>query len=362
MPLYMEVVEWREDTGHELVHRFEPGGEIKLGAQLVVTENQWALFFKDGHALDLFETGRHILSTRNVPLLVEIFKLPYGGTSPFRADVYFVSKKTFVDQRWGTRDPVVFRDPQFDMVRLRANGRFAVHVSEPRRVVNTLVGTLGRYTTEDIQDYLREIIVARLNDTLGELAIPLVELPRMYDEVALELRNRVAEDFAALGLALQNLVVSAITPPDDVAAAIDERAGMAAVGMAGNYLGFKAARALGDAATSGGGAGGTAAEGMGLGVGAGLGMVVPGMLRDLMRGGGPGPSTPGSPSAGPQPSPAGPTGSAPVISCADCGTVAPAGSRFCPGCGHTLGTADCGACHVPLPPGARFCPRCGNKV
>ncbi|MDQ7086637.1 MAG: SPFH domain-containing protein [Acidobacteriota bacterium] len=124
MGLSIEVIEWREESGTEIVHRFEPGGEIKFGAQLVVTENQWAVFFRNGHALDVFETGRHTLDTANIPLLVEVLKIPFGGKTPFRADTYFVSKKTFTDLRWGTRDPVVFRDPEFDMVRLRAHGRY----------------------------------------------------------------------------------------------------------------------------------------------------------------------------------------------------------------------------------------------
>lgn len=358
MSLFIEVIEWREETGQELVHRFEPGGEIKLGAQLVVTENQWAMFFKDGRALDLFETGRHVLSTKNIPLLIELTKLPYGGTSPYRADVYFVAKKTFLDLKWGTRDPVVFKDPQFDMVRLRAHGRYAVKVAEPRRLVNTLVGTLGRFTTADIEDYLREVVVARLNDALGDLAIPLLELPRMYDEVAVELRERVAADFAGLGLELQNLVVTAITPPDEVSKVIDERSGMAAVGLQGNYLAYKAARAMGDAAQGAGdGAGAGAAAGMGVGVGAGLGMAVPGMMREALAAG----TRPGAaaPAPGGAPVPPVPPGATTGSFCAACGAATPAGARFCPGCGRALGAAACGRCHAPLPAGARFCPQCG---
>ena len=361
MSLYIEVIEWRQDDGTEIVHRFEPGGEIKWGAQLTVTENQWAVFFRDGKALDTFGPGRYTLETKNIPLLVEALKIPFGGKSPFRADVYFVARKTFPDLRWGTKDPVVFRDPEFDMVRLRAHGKYAIRVADPRKMVNTLVGTMGRYTTEDIQEYLRGIIVARLNDVLGEAKIPLLDMPSQYDELALMLRGRVEEDFAGLGLAVDNLVIGAITPPEEVAQVIDERAGMAAAGMRGSYVGFKAARAMGDAAKGGAGGGGAATEGMGLGVGAGLGMAIPGMMREALGGGG------GGGAAGTATAPGGPSGSGGPATetglyCASCGARVPPDSRFCPQCGKPLAATKCAKCGAVPPPGAKFCPQCGNPL
>jgi membrane protease subunit (stomatin/prohibitin family) len=352
VPLTIEVIEWRQDAGREIVHRFEPGGEIKLGAQLTVTENQWAVFFRDGKALDVFEAGRHRLDTRNIPLLVELLKLPFGGTSPFRADVYFVARKTFTDLRWGTREPVFFRDPEFDMVRLRAHGRFAIRVLDPRLMVNTLVGTMERYSAEDIEDYLRSIVVARLNDALGEAGIPLLDLPRMYDELAAELTKRVEEDFSGYGLALEKLVIGSVTPPEDVAKIIDERSGMAAVGLRGHYAGFKAARALGDAAQQGGGEGGAAGQGMGLGVGAGLGMAIPGMMRDAFGKPGPAAGSASGSAAGTE------TG----VFCTECGARLPAGARFCSSCGEKLAAATkhCGDCGTELPPSAKFCHGCGK--
>ena len=350
MGLTIEVLEWREETGTEIVHRFEPGGEIKFGAQLVVTENQWAVFYRDGHALDVFETGRHTLSTANIPLLVEVLKIPFGGQTPFRADAYFVSRKTFTDLRWGTRDPVVFRDPNFDMVRLRAHGRYALRVRDPKQLVNNLVGTLSSYETAAVEEYFREIIVGRLNDTLGEAGISLLELPAHYDELAAELSRRVEHDLAGYGLELEKLVVAAITPPEEVARVIDERSSMAAVGMQGQYMGFKAARALGDAAAGQGEGGSSAGQGMGLGVGAGLGMAMPGLIREALGGG-------GAPAAGSSTAVA-------TAACGACGRALAADARFCQHCGAkaAAAAAACPECGAEHPPGARFCPGCGHRL
>jgi membrane protease subunit (stomatin/prohibitin family) len=362
--IFIEVIEWRQDDGRQLVHRFEGRGDIKRGAQLIVTENQWAVFFRDGRALDAFSAGRHTLHTQNIPLLVEAMKIPFGGDTPFKADVYFVSRKAHTNLRWGTRDPVVFRDPQFDMVRLRAHGRYAINVTDPRKMVNTLVGTLGRYSTEDIEDYLREIIVARLNDVLGEAGIPLLDLPRMYDELAEQLVERVADDFAGYGLALQNLVIGAVTPPEEVARVIDERAGMAVVGMRSSYVGYKAAQALGDAASGGGGGeggagGGSAAQGLGLGVGAGMGMAMPGIIGQGLKAG----ATEGASQA----PAAGTGGDAPAEAaeagfCSGCGAGLSDGARFCHRCGAKVARAACPDCGGELPGGAAFCPGCGKKL
>ena len=332
----IDVIEWKDDSGREMVWRYPGGGELQLGTQLVVLENQWAIFFRDGRALDTFSTGRHTLTTANLPLLVRLLGLPFGGRSPFRADVYFVGRKVYPELRWGTKDPVVFRDAELAMVRLRAHGVYAMRVADPQLLMNTLVGSAGRYTTESIQGYLRDLIVARLNDVLGETLRTLLDLPRHYDELAEALKGRVAGDFRKYGLLLEDFFINAITPPEDVQRVIDERSGMAAAGDPNAYLRFKAARALGDAAASGGGGdlAGAAGAGMGLGVGAGLGMAIPGMVAGAMR---------------------------QTATCPACGASTPEAARFCPGCGGQLGAAAaCPKCSQPLPAGARFCPACGS--
>jgi len=194
-PIMMEVIEWFDQTGTGIVQRYPEGGsgDIKMGAQLIVRENQAAVFFRDGQALDAFGPGRHTLSTQNLPILTRLLSLPWGFQSPFRAEVYFVNLKVFTNMRWGTRDPVAFKDTQLGLIRLRAFGSFTMRVTKPLLFVNSLVGTQGSYTTDQIEDYLREVIVARLNDFLGETVQSLIELPRQYDEMAVALKTRLAD-------------------------------------------------------------------------------------------------------------------------------------------------------------------------
>ena len=347
----MDVIQHQDPTGQTMVARWPREGTaaIRLGSQLVVEESQRAVFFRDGKALDTFGPGRHTLATQNLPLLASLFGIPFGGTSPFQAAVVFVSSKTFTDLKWGTKEAVVYRDGELAMVRLRAFGKFAVRVADPQLFVNGLVGTMGLYTTDGVEAYFKDAIVARLTDLLGENLTSIFDLPRVYDELGMGLKARVADDFGKYGIELVDLFLGAITPPEEVQKLIDERTGMGAVGNLDAYLKFKAARAMGDAAQASGESGAVGA-GLGVGMGAGLGAMLPGMMRDAMQSGAAGPgggaarAADGAGSTGGNPAPAAggaaanktPDAGGPPAFCAQCGNRLPANARFCPACGASV--------------------------
>src|SRR5262245_10510051 len=303
----MDVIQYQDPTGSTMVSRWPAGGtaDIRLGSQLIVEENQQAVFFRDGKALDTFGPGRHTLATQNIPILAKLFGIPFGGKSPFQAAVFFVSTKTFLDLKWGTKEPVIFRDQELAMVRLRAFGKFAVRIANAQLFVNSVVGSRGLYTTQGVEDYFRDAIVARLTDVLGENLTSIFDLPKLYDELAMGLKSRVADDFTKYGIELVDLYLGAITPPEEVQKIIDERSGMGAIGDMNAYMKFKTARAVGDAAQQpGGAAGGTVGAGLGLGLGAGIGAALPGMMRDAMQAGAAQPAAPAAaaaPAASPTP-------------------------------------------------------------
>ncbi|MDX2436753.1 MAG: SPFH domain-containing protein [Acidobacteriota bacterium] len=357
----LEVLEHHDPTGEEIVYRFPQSGsaEIKLGAQLVVHEAQEAVLYRDGKALDTFGPGRHTLSTQNIPLLTKLLSLPFGGTSPFRVAVVFVNKRTFIDQKWGTREPVVFRDSELGMVRLRAFGVYAYRIEDSQLFVNTVVGSQGLFETTRLQDFYRDVIVSRLNDLMGETLKTIFDLPKYYDELGTASKARVAEDFAKYGVDLTDFYINSITPPDEVQEKMDERSAMGAVGDMNTYMQFKAAQAIQDAAKGGAGGGGegggAASAGMGLGLGAGFGAMMPGMIANAMQqaqqgGGG---AAPGAAAAG--------AAAAAGGFCSECGKGVPSGAKFCPSCGHPQGGVGCSGCGQPVPDGSKFCANCGTK-
>jgi len=350
MGIALEVIEWVDSDGREVVHRIPERGstDIKMGAQLIVRESQAAVFFRDGKGLDVFGPGRHTLSTLNLPILTKLLSLPWGFTSPFRAEVVFVNAKVFPDLKWGTKEPVAFKDKELGVVRLRAFGIFSARVTQPLLFVNTLVGTQGAYGSDQVEAYLREVIVSRLNDFLGEHVETVYQLPRQYDEIGVAVKTRLRDDFRRYGLELIDFFVNAITPPPDVQKMIDERSGMGAVGNLDDFMKFKAAKALGDAAAGVGASGGQAGAGLGMGMGAGLGFMLPGMIyRNL------------------QPDDADPEWirERGTVRCPDCHGDVPIAARFCPSCGNQMVVANkCPRCGKNVTAQAKFCPACGADV
>ena len=279
----LEVIDFFDPTGQNVVGRVPADGTaaIQLGAQLIVQQAQEAVFFRDGKAMDVFSPGRYTLTTANVPVLTRILTIPWEK-SPFQAAVYFVGKQTFVDQRWGTKTPITMRDPDFGLVRLRGFGKFAFRVVDSPLLINSLVGTRGRYTTEQVTSYLKDVIVSGLTDFLATSGIGLIDLPSKFDEVAAAARLKIADAFTKFGLELTDFIINSITPPEEVEKAIDARTGMTVLGDLKSYTLYQAANSMAAAGNNPG-----AASGMGFG----LGMAFPAALQQALQ--------PGSPQAAP---------------------------------------------------------------
>jgi len=342
MSVLIEIIEWMDPTGEEMIYRIpqEGSADFKMGAQLIVRESQMAIFFKNGHAADSFTEGRHTLTTLNIPILTRMLSFPFGFNSPFRAEAYFVNLKVFTNLKWGTKHPVTFKDSKLGLIRLRGHGAFTMRIKEPNLFLNSLVGRQAKYTTDDIQSYLRDVIIARLNDMLGEKLDSILDLPAIYTELAEEFKSVVHNEFEKYGLELVDFYIASITPPDEVSKMIDQRSGLEAVGDLDKFLKFEMARGLG--ATSG-----MAGAGAGVGVAAGVGMMMPGVMssvfapeqKDLKR------------------------ESISTVTCPKCHADTPEQSRFCYRCGYQMVTQNlCPSCSEQLPTEANFCMHCGYRL
>ncbi|MEZ4522255.1 MAG: SPFH domain-containing protein [Thermomicrobiales bacterium] len=358
----LDLIEYPDSRANEIVHRIPEygSGEFRLGSQCVVRESQRAVFSRDGKALDVLGPGRHTLSTANIPILSDLIGIPFGGKSPFRAEVFFVNVREFTDLKWGTVQPIVYRDTDFGMVRLRAFGTYSMRVSDVQLFVNQVVGTRATYLVEDIEEFLRSIILTEFNDMVGETMTSILDLPLLTQEIASAARHALTDDFERLGIELQSFQIMSVTPPEEVQKRIDERSGMAALGDMNQYLQYQTAQAIREMPSAGGGSGGgTISEGAGLGAGLGMGAAMGQVISQAISGGG------GQQSQQNPPAQAGAAASAGATKfCTNCGHQMPASAKFCPNCGTAASPAGnvCPNCGSENPPGAKFCTECGTGL
>lgn len=284
MPRIIDVIEASNQGANDLVNRVPEfgSGDFRMGSQVIVRESQRAVFYRDGKSLDLFDPGRHTITTANLPVLSGLLRLGTGGKDIFTAEVYFVNMREITDLKWGTPQPISLRDSDLGVVRLRGFGQYTMQIADPKRFVDQIVGTQGLYTTGQIEEYLRGVVISRITDVLGENMKSIFDLPSMFDELSAGMRAKLQEDFLAVGIGLKQFMIVSLNPTEETAKAIDERAAMGAIGNMDAYMKFKAARAMGDAAQNPGGGG--AAEGLGLGAGLGMGAGMAGMIAQAMSG------------------------------------------------------------------------------
>jgi len=366
---FIEVIEWLDNTQDTLLYRFPVAGqEIKNGAQLIVRESQAAVFVFEGQVADVFTPGRYTVEGGNTPILSKLGAWKYGFNSPIKSEVYFVNTKQFTDMKWGTSNPIMLRDADFGIVRLRAFGAYSLRVADPSEFIKQIAGTNAQFQTEDIDGQLKRAIVTEFSDALGELKIPALDLAAQYKELGEAIRAKINEDFRGYGLEVTKFYVENISLPPEVEEAMDKRASMGALGDAQKYMQFQAADALRDAAQNEGG-------GAGLGAGLGAGFAVGGQMANAFGtgpqggGGGAAAATVTCPACGKANNPAakfcadcGGKMEVVKVPCVKCGAQLREGAKFCSECGSSQEKEKCANCQYELAAGAKFCPECGTKT
>jgi membrane protease subunit (stomatin/prohibitin family) len=264
----VDIIEWLDDSRDTIVWRFPRyQNEIKMGAKLIVRESQAAVFVNEGQIADVFSPGTHTLTTQNMPILSTLKGWKYGFESPWKAEVYFVNTRQFTDMKWGTQNPVIVRDPEFGAVRLRAFGAFAMRVTDPAALLRELVGTDQQFRTEEVQEYLRQLVVSHLGSALATAGVPMLDLAAKQQAIGSTLAAVLSDELAATGIAIPKFIIENISVPPEVEEALDKRTSIGVVGNLDNYTKFQAANAMEDAANNSGGAG--ESFGFGLGMAAG---------------------------------------------------------------------------------------------
>jgi membrane protease subunit (stomatin/prohibitin family) len=351
---FIEVIEWLDDSGRTMLYRFPvEGQEIKNGARLVVRESQAAVFVFQGQIADVFPPGLYTIEGGNTPVLTKLGAWKYGFNSPFKSEIYFVNTKQFTDLKWGTPNPIMMRDADFGMVRLRAFGIYTMRIIDPRSFIKEIAGTNARFETDDIEGQLKRTLVSGFTDALGESKIPALDLASNYDELSRFSRTKLNEEFKSFGLELTKFIVENISLPQEVEAAMDKRTSMGVIGDVNRYTQFQAADAMRAAAENPSGGAGT---GAGLGAGFAIGNAMAGAMANAMH-----PSQ--QQQSGGQGS--GVAGSA-QTKCPKCGAANSASSKFCNDCGakleaETLPETACIKCGSQLHAGAKFCSQCGAR-
>jgi membrane protease subunit (stomatin/prohibitin family) len=269
---FVDIIEWVDTSSDIIVWKFPRyHNEIKMNSQLTVRESQWAVFMNEGAIADVFTPGMYTLTTQNMPLLTTLKGWKYGFNSPFKADVFFVSTRQFINQKWGTRNPVMLRDAEFGPVRLRAFGSFAFRVKDPGVFIKEVAATNPEFSVEGINEQLRNLAVSRGMDAIAEARIPVLDLAANYDEVSARITEKIKSEFNELGLELTKFLIENISLPPEVETALDKRSSMGIVGNLGAYAQYQAANAMEQAASNPGG--GLAGAGVGMAIGGQLGNI-----------------------------------------------------------------------------------------
>ena len=342
---FLEVVHWEDASSDTMVYKFPMTDkqQIKENAQLIVRPSQVAIFVYQGQIADVYEPGKYTLHTDTMPILTSLSNWKFLFENHFKTDVYFVNTKQFINQKWGTTNPIMMRDAEFGILRLRGFGVYSFKVADPVAFLKEVFGSNKFYTVDQVNEHLKSLIVSTISDVLGEAKVPAIDLATQYDEIGAIARTKVDERFGPYGLTLSDFAIENISLPESVEEAIDKRSQMGALGDLNHYMKFQAAEAMRDAAQNEGG--GMASMGAGIGAGAGIGK----MMADAMSG----VSSPAQPQTSS-------TASVAKVSCPNCNAQVNEGVNFCPECGNGM-VNKCVHCQAALKGKPKFCPECGGN-
>jgi len=340
----IDVIEWTDSSDDVMVWKYDRNGkDIMMGAQLTVRESQVAVFVNEGQLADVYQPGRYTLSTQNMPIMTKLQSWQFGFNSPFKADVYFINTKQFLDRKWGTANPVMMRDAEFGMIRLRAFGGYSFRVKDPVVFLKEVFGTSALFTTEGVEGQIKRTLVSGLSDAIAESKIPALDLAANYNELGELAKKALSPRVEALGLQLCEFVIENISLPEDVEKAMDRRTSMGVVGDLNRYTQYQAAEAMRESANKPGGAAGA---GMGMGAGVAMGQMFAQAMQVNQQSAQPVQQS--APQAG--------------GFCSECGTKLAAGAKFCSNCGAKQAASGvCSGCGQQVQTGTKFCPNCGQK-
>lgn len=341
-----QVIEWKDDSNNLLAYRFPHSGkEIISGSSLTVRESQVAIFVHLGKIADVFGPGKYKLETKNLPLLSGLGAIFYQNKqSRFKAEVYFVNTKQFTNQKWGTSSPITLRDKDFGVIRIKAFGTYSFKVSDAKILMQELLGTKSSFTVDDINAYLKSMLISTITDTIAESKVGALELSANLQEFNDMCVANVGQKFISIGLEIVNFVIENVSFPESVEKAIDERSALGILSdKMGTYTQKKAADALGDAARNSGGAAGMF---VGMGMGQNAGSALGGAFSNITNA----------------------EDKKEEIKedmkfCSECGATMRVTAKFCPECGAKISGKDaCPKCGAVVKKGSKFCPDCGTKL
>ncbi len=337
----LKNIEWKDNSNNTLVHKLDMKNDyISKGSVLTVRDGQVAVFATEGKMADVFLPGRYKLDTKSIPIITKLMSWKYGFQNPFRSDVYFVSTKQFTNQKWGTPNPITIRDQEYGAVRVRGFGTYGFRVQDAYVFLTELSGSKYAFTTEEIADYLRSIVVSGITDAIGESKLSILDFAANLEELGQAVQQSLTKTFSTLGLELTRFTFENFSLPEELEKALDKNAAaMMRRNTTDIEMRLAQAEALKEAAKNPGMAGSMLGAGIGMGMGANMGRMF-GQISDPAY-----------------------TNHNAQRFCPECGATVGAKAKFCVMCGAKMAAVNtCGKCGATVKPGSKFCPECGNKL